>query len=104
MFLTPYKETSQYSPNFFNLPPDLMDSFEEYEVEKIIKHKRTSQSIKYLIRWKDYFLSDNTWKWENNLKYSGELLREYKNANKLPQDNVETHFKPTKQKYCSQKL
>ncbi|KXN81820.1 hypothetical protein AN958_03673, partial [Leucoagaricus sp. SymC.cos] len=75
---------------------DLMDSFEEYKVEKIIKHKRTSQSIKYLIRWKGYSLSDDTWEWEDNLEYSGELLREYKDTNKLLQNNAGTHLKPTK--------
>ncbi|KXN86531.1 hypothetical protein AN958_09957 [Leucoagaricus sp. SymC.cos] len=50
LLLTPYKKTSQYGPNFFNPPPDHVDSFEEYEVEKIIKHKRTPQGMKYLIR------------------------------------------------------
>ncbi|KXN81302.1 hypothetical protein AN958_05201 [Leucoagaricus sp. SymC.cos] len=59
--------------------------------------------MKYLIRWKGYSPSDNTWEWEDNLEYSGELLREYKNANKLPQNNAGTRFKPTKQKYHSQK-
>ncbi|KXN92846.1 hypothetical protein AN958_06843 [Leucoagaricus sp. SymC.cos] len=80
-----------------------MDSFKEYKVEKIIKHKGTPQGMKYLIRWKGYFPSDDTWEWEDNLEYSGELLREYKDANKLPQDNAGTCFKPTKQKYCTQK-
>ncbi|KXN80858.1 hypothetical protein AN958_07114 [Leucoagaricus sp. SymC.cos] len=73
-----------------------MDGFEEYEVEKTIKHKRTPQSMKYLIRWKGYSPSDNTWEWENDLEYSEELLREYKTANKLPQDNTEIYFKLTK--------
>ncbi|KXN92032.1 hypothetical protein AN958_10706, partial [Leucoagaricus sp. SymC.cos] len=69
-----------------NLPNNwkIHNSFKEYEVEKIIKHKRTPQSLKYLIRWKGYSLSDNTWEWEDDLEYSGELLREYKIANKLP--------------------
>ncbi|KXN85281.1 Chromodomain Y-like protein 2, partial [Leucoagaricus sp. SymC.cos] len=84
-------------------PPNLMDGFEEYEVEKIIKHKRTPQGMKYLIRWKGYSPSDDTWKWEDDLEYSEELLREYKNANELPQDNAGTRFKPTKQKYCTRK-
>ncbi|KXN82721.1 hypothetical protein AN958_02234 [Leucoagaricus sp. SymC.cos] len=73
-----------------------MDSFKEYEVEKIIKYKRTPQGIKYLIRWKGYSPSDDTWKWEDDLKYSGELLRKYKDTNKLPQDNAGTCFQPTK--------
>ncbi|KXN90233.1 hypothetical protein AN958_04753 [Leucoagaricus sp. SymC.cos] len=60
--------------------------------------------MKYLIRWKGYFPSDNTWEWEDNLEYSGELLREYKTTNKLSQDNAGTHFKPTKQKYCTHKI
>ncbi|KXN92818.1 hypothetical protein AN958_05813 [Leucoagaricus sp. SymC.cos] len=103
MLLTPYKKTSQYGPNFFDPPSNLMDSFKEYEVKKIIKHKRTPQSMKYLIRWKGYSPSNNTWEWEDDLKYSGELLREYKTTNQLPQNNAETHFKLIKRKYCSQK-
>ncbi|KXN87136.1 hypothetical protein AN958_09159, partial [Leucoagaricus sp. SymC.cos] len=61
--------------------PDLVDSFEKHKVENIIKHKRTTQGMKYLIRWKGYSPSDDTWEWEDNLEYSGELLREYKTAN-----------------------
>ncbi|KXN82050.1 hypothetical protein AN958_03268 [Leucoagaricus sp. SymC.cos] len=103
MLLTPYKKTSQYGPNFFDPPPDLIDGFKEYKVEKIIKHKGTPQGMKYLIRWKGYSPSDDTWEWEDDLEYSGELLREYKDANKLPQDNAGTHFKLTKRKYHTQK-
>ncbi|KXN86810.1 hypothetical protein AN958_09606, partial [Leucoagaricus sp. SymC.cos] len=66
------------------------------KVEKIIKHKRTPQGMKYLIRWKGYSPSDDTWEWADNLEYSGELLREYKDINKLPQDNAETCFQSTK--------
>ncbi|KXN82714.1 hypothetical protein AN958_02235, partial [Leucoagaricus sp. SymC.cos] len=78
------------------LPPNLVDGFEEYKVKKIIKHRRTLQGMKYLIRWKGYSPSDNTWEWEDDLKYSGELLREYKNTNKLPQNNAGTCFQSNK--------
>ncbi|KXN90899.1 Chromodomain Y-like protein 2 [Leucoagaricus sp. SymC.cos] len=100
-FLAPYKETLEHGPNFFDSLPDLVDGFKEYKVEKIIKHKLTNQGMKYLIRWKGYSPSDDTWKWEDNLKYSEELLRKYKATNKLPQDNAGTCFRKIKHKYCT---
>ena len=40
--LSSYKETSTHGPNFPSPPPDLVNSEEEYEVEKILAHRGTS--------------------------------------------------------------
>jgi hypothetical protein len=61
--LTPYTETPSHGPNFTRPPPDLIDGEEEYEVEQIRSHRTwgRSKTLQYLIKWKGYPESDNTW-------------------------------------------
>ena len=61
--LSPYSETPLHSPNFSRLPPDLINDKEEYEVEQIKVHRNFGRSkrLQYLIKWKGYPESDNTW-------------------------------------------
>lgn len=44
------------------------ESSQEYEVEAILKHKDTTNGRQFLIRWKGYDSSEDTWEGENNLK------------------------------------
>ena len=76
--ITPYKETELHGPNFTRPPPDLIDGEEEYKVEKIInsKHKGKGRKLHYLIKWKGYPVSDNSWEPAENLN-AEELIREY---------------------------
>jgi hypothetical protein len=59
----PYTETPSHGPNFTWLPPDLIDGEEEYEVEQICAHRTWGQckTLQYLIKWKGYPESNNTW-------------------------------------------
>jgi hypothetical protein len=59
----PYTETPSHGPNFTWLPPDLIDGEEEYEVEQICAHRTWGQckTLQYLIEWKGYPESNNTW-------------------------------------------
>jgi hypothetical protein len=61
--LTPYKETELYGPNFTRPLPDLIDGEEEYEVEKILdaQPRGRGRKLHYLIKWKGYPTSDNSW-------------------------------------------
>ena len=61
--ITPYKETELHGPNFTQPPPDLIDGEPEYEVEKILdkKQKGKGRETYYLIKWKGYPASDNSW-------------------------------------------
>ena len=81
--LSSYKETSTHGPNFPSPPPDLINSEEEYEVEKILAHQGTSGRRRYLTAWKGYPSSENTWEPESNLTHAQELLNEYKTARSL---------------------
>src|SRR5712675_1512580 len=68
-FLTLYRETAAHGPNYSRPPPDLVDEDPEYEVEAIINHRFFGQRrrLQYLIKWKGYPHSDNTWEPVENL-------------------------------------
>ena len=57
-----------YGNNFTHLPPDLINGQEEYEVEVILSHKWLGRGYSYLIKWKGYSSSDNSWKPEWNIQ------------------------------------
>ena len=76
--LTPYHKTTTHGPNFSQPPPDLIDGEEEYEVERIIGHylygrNRASQ---YLVKWKGYPDSDNTWEPAHQV-HAPDLVKEF---------------------------
>jgi len=76
--LLPYKETTTHGPNFTRPPPDLIEGEEEYEVEAIINHRRHGRrrQLQYLIKWKGYPSSDNTWEAMDDV-HADDLTREY---------------------------
>ncbi len=78
MLLTPYIETDAHGSNYQNPLPDLMEGQEEYEVKAILTHRGTGPRCKYLIKWKGYPDSENTWEKEESLKHSQDLLQWYK--------------------------
>jgi hypothetical protein len=77
--ITPYKETELHGPNFTRPPLDLIDGEEEYKVEKILDMKQKGQGCKthYLIKWKGYPTSDNSWEPVENVQ-AKDLIKEYK--------------------------
>ena len=81
--LTTYKETSEHGPNFLRLPPDLIDSEEEYQVEVILRHRGKPGQRTFPIRWKGYSAAEDTWEPERNLSNAQPLISEYKTAQPL---------------------
>src|SRR6266481_5185525 len=79
--LTPYYETAAHGPNFSQPPPDLIDGEEEYEVERIVAHRQFGRSkwLQYLIKWKGYPKSDNTWEPADQV-HAPELIKHYQSA------------------------
>ena len=76
--LSPYRETAAHGPNFSRPPPDLIDGEEEYEVERIVNHRRhgRARQLQYLIKWKGYPESDNTWEPADQV-HAPELIKLY---------------------------
>src|SRR6266403_1899085 len=79
--LTPYHETTAHSPNFTRPPPDLIDGEEEYEVERIVAHRQfgRSKQLQYLIKWKGYPESNNTWEPADQV-HAPDLIKHYQSA------------------------
>jgi hypothetical protein len=55
----------------------------EYEVERILDHRKTDLGFEYYIKWASWPLSDSTWELELNLTNANELLHDYKEKNFL---------------------
>jgi hypothetical protein len=83
--LSSYSETPSHSPNFSRPPPDLIENEEEYEVEQIKVHQSFGRSkcLQYLIKWKGYPESDNTWEDATDV-HAPELTKQYHKCH-LPQ-------------------
>ena len=82
--LLPYSETPSHGPNFSQLPPDLINNEEEYKVEQIKAHQNFGRSkhLQYLIKWKGYLESDNTWENTTDI-HTPNLIKQHHKRNPL---------------------
>src|SRR5258707_5197385 len=76
--LSPYRETNAHGPNYSRPPPDLIKGEEEYEVERIINHRRTgrARTLQYLVKWIGYPEVDNTWEPADQI-HAPQLIKAY---------------------------
>ncbi len=78
--LLPYKETEAYGTPFTR-PPPVIDMEEEYEIESILdvrRRKRSSQQ-EYLVHWRGYPHSDDSWVSHKDL-HAPDLLQQFYSA------------------------
>jgi hypothetical protein len=82
--ITPYTKTPSHGPNFTWPPPDLIDGEEEYKVEQIHAHQRWGhcKTLQYLIKWKGYPESNNTWEDADQI-HAPTLIKRYHQINAL---------------------
>ena len=74
--LSPFHETEVYGEAFPQPPPDLIEGEEKYEVEEIVANRTRRRIWQYLIKWKGYTSSKNSWVNAKGL-HAPELLKEY---------------------------
>jgi len=76
--LMPYKETEQYGTPYIRPPPVIDQGEEEYEIELIISDRSFGRNWKkqYLVHWKGYPSSDDSWVNHGDL-HIPETLQEY---------------------------
>ncbi len=92
--ITPYKEMELHGPNFTCPPPDLIEGEQEFEVEKILdaQPRGRGRKMHFLVKWKGYPTSDNSWEPRENL-HVDRLIMEY---NKKKQGQAEPKKKGVK--------
>jgi Chromo (CHRromatin Organisation MOdifier) domain len=81
--LTPFKETEAHGPAFLKPPPDVIDGEEEWEVERILAHRKRGRGYQYLVHFKGYSNAEDKWLPAKNLENSSEMLDKYKQDNNL---------------------
>src|SRR5216683_1178410 len=74
--LTPYAETKEHGENYTRPPPDMIEGEAEYEVEAVQAHRYRRRKLQYLIKWKGYPNSDNTWEPLDNI-CAPQLIKKY---------------------------
>ena len=87
--LLPYKETDQYGM-LFTRPPLIIDSEEEYEIENILdaRHHGRGCKLQYLVHWKGYPHSDDSWIDHKDL-HAPDLLKEFYTPNSATAGQIE---------------
>ena len=73
----------EHGLNYIPPPPEIIEGEKEYEIEQIIRHNRKNKPRKYLVRWKGYTATDDTWLEEEDFENAKEILKEYKKRRKL---------------------
>ena len=52
----------------------------EYEIERILQEKQGDQKTEFLIKWKNYDISETTWEPKANLKNAQTTLKQFRKA------------------------
>jgi hypothetical protein len=79
--LKPYVKTLAHGPNFAWPPPEIIGEEEgHYKIEKILQEwpTRNKKSTQYLVKWKGYPDSKNSWIPAKELTHTQELLQSFK--------------------------
>ena len=77
-----------HGPNFTQPPLDLIEGEPEYEVEKVLDKKTQGKGCKaqYLIKWKGYPTSDNSWEKGEDV-HVPELITEFEQRRSKTNNN-----------------
>jgi hypothetical protein len=91
--LMPCKETELHGPNETRPPPNLVQGNEEYEIETIVLHRcHKNHETTYLIKWKGYLSSENSWITESDLDFKPKKGKIYP-LNPLQQNTLDEWIK-----------
>jgi hypothetical protein len=57
--------------------PEIIDGEEEWPVEKILDSRKRYRKLQYLVKWKGYPDTDNSWEPYENVKNCEQLLQDF---------------------------
>src|SRR5216684_8252821 len=97
--LTPYTETKEHGENYMRPPPDMIEGEAEYEVETIRAHCYQRRKLQYLIKWKGYPESDNTWEPMDNV-CTPQLIKKYHVTHPLEDKRTTVQARTTSPNPC----
>ena len=69
--------------NFSRPPAELIEGEEVYEVNTILKHRRRGRGYQFLVKWKDYPISEASWEPADVFSKDGDLLEQYRQRHHL---------------------
>jgi len=81
--LRSYKENNIYRSNFPELPTEVENEEEVYEVDSIISHWKQGRGYQYYVKWKGYPISKALWEPEQAFSNDRDMLTPYKNRHQL---------------------
>jgi len=58
-------------------PPMIINEEEEYEIEKVRKHRKRGREVQYLVHWKNYGDEHDQWIAEMGLPHAREAIKDY---------------------------
>src|SRR5579859_7215457 len=89
--ISPYKETTAHGPNFARPPAEIVQGEDEhYEVEEVLQSRLTpnKKGVQYLIKWKGYPSSENSWLPASQMKHAKILVQQFHAKNpRAPKTN-----------------
>ena len=68
-------------PNYTAPPPDIIKGEAEWEVDRILDAKMVNRQLKYLVKWKGWPDSENSWEPKANLGNAKEVLEDFYKEN-----------------------
>jgi hypothetical protein len=83
MLLRKFEETDEHGSNYLRPPTELIEGEKEFEVEAIVAHRKIANQMQYLIKWKGYPTSENTWQNTKDLGNAKTILQTYKRRKKI---------------------
>jgi len=82
--LFPFKQNDVHGPAYARPSPENIEGHQEYEVDHIKKHRwYWGKKLWFLVHWKGYGDSEDTWEPEENLIHAMNMIWEYKKLHKL---------------------